>query len=755
LPRRVRGERDRKRAANDERGEQQTSTEHAGNPILGTVVLLLLTCLLGAQTPASDANDALWDAARSGDTARVAAVLDKGVDVNAKARYGATALFFAADKGHLETVKLLVARGAEINLEDTFYRFKPIDLALENGHADVGIFLLEKGAKGGGFALISGVRSNNAALVKAALKAPDVDRRALQSALAIAEREKRTDLAAPIKTTLDALPADATPSVQLDPAVLQRYAGRYRNEAAGVTATIGIRDGQLVAEVPGQPPITFTATSETTFRAREMDGLTIAFNGRGGLVESVTVTEPGRVSSYVRLTDSAAAATPAPAPTSAPPVSLDPAPRTAARNWPSFRGEHASGRGDGQGALAEWDVATRKNIKWKTAIPGIATASPIVWGDRIFVTTAVSTAGDSSFRTGLYGDVKPVDDLSEHAFKVYCLDKATGKILWERTAHSGAPKVKRHTKSTQANSTPATDGKRVVAVFGSIGLLVAYDTAGKELWRADTGILDSGWFFDPTYQWGHSSSPVIYKNSVIVQADLQKGSYIAAWDLATGKQLWKTDRADEIPTWGTPTLVTGGTRDEIVTNGTKIRGYDPATGKVLWTLGPNSEVTVGTPVAENGLIYVTGGYPPVRPIYVVRAGSSGDISLPAGKESSDAIVWSNSREGTYIPTPILYGGYFFTCNNNGIVNVYDSKTGQRVGRGRVGEGGAFSASPIAADGKLYLASEDGDIHVIRASPGLEPLVKNSMKEVIMATPAVSDGLLIVRTLGHVYGIGRD
>jgi outer membrane protein assembly factor BamB len=720
------------------------------------VILLLLTSWLGAQAPAADANEALWDAARSGHTARVAAILDKGADVNAKARYGATALFFAADKGRLETVKLLVARGAEINIEDTFYRFKPIDLALQNGHAEVGIFLLEKGAKGGGFALISGVRSNNAALVSAALKASDVDRRALQSALALAEREKRTDLATPIKTALDALPAEAAPSVKLDPAVLQRYAGRYRNEAAGLTVTLSVRDGQLLGEVPGQPTITFAATGETTFRAAEMDGLTIAFNGRGGMVESMTVTEARGTTSFVRLADSApAATTPAPAPLSGPPPSLDPGPRTAARNWPSFRGEHASGRGDGQGAVADWDVSTGKNVKWKTAIPGIATASPIVWGDRIFLTTAVSKAGDSSFRTGLYGDVKPVDDLSEHAFKVYCLDKTTGKILWEQTSYTGAPKVKRHTKSTQANSTPATDGKRVVAVFGSVGLLLAYDVSGKELWRADLGVLDSGWFFDPTYQWGHSSSPVIYRNSVIVQADIQKRSYIAAWDLTSGKQLWRTERADEIPTWGTPTLVTGGARDELVTNGTKVRGYDPATGAPLWTLGPNSEVTVGTPVAENGMIYVTGGYPPVRPIYAIRSGARGDLSLPAGKESSDAIAWSNAREGTYIPSPILYGGYLFTCGNNGIVSVYDTKTGQRVGRARTGEGGAFSASPIAADGKLYLASEDGDVHVIRATPGLEPLVKNAMKEVIMATPAISDGLIVVRTLGHVYGIGRN
>jgi outer membrane protein assembly factor BamB len=371
------------------------------------------------------------------------------------------------------------------------------------------------------------------------------------------------------------------------------------------------------------------------------------------------------------------------------------------------------------------------------------------------VTTAISKAGDKSFRTGLYGDVKPVEDLSEHEWKVYALDKPTGKIVWERTAFSGTPKVKRHTKATQANSTPATDGRRIVAAFGSIGLLIAWDMNGKELWRADTGVLDSGWFFDPSFQWGHSSSPIIHGNSVILQADMQKGSYIAAWDLSTGKQLWKTARTEEIPTWGTPAIVTARSgRSELVTNGTKIRGYDPTTGKLLWTLGPNSEVTVGTPVTGHGLVFVTGGYPPVRPIYAIRPGAGGDISLPKGSESSDAIAWSNMTDGTYIPTPLLYGQYLFTMGNNGIVNAYNAQTGQRAFRGRIGEGGAFSASPVAADGRLYVASEDGEIHVVTAGPGLTQIAKNDMKEIIMATPAISDGVIVVRTLGHVYGIGQ-
>ena len=375
-------------------------------------------------------------------------------------------------------------------------------------------------------------------------------------------------------------------------------------------------------------------------------------------------------------------------------------------------------------------------------------ASPIVWGDHIFVVSAVSSAGDRTFRTGLYGDVKPVDDLSAHTWKMFCLDRKTGRILWDRTAFTGLPKVKRHTKASQANSTPATDGTHVVALFGSIGLLAAWDMKGRPLWTKDIGVLDSGWFFDPSYQWGHSSSPIIHDGRVIVQADVQKQSFIAAFDVKTGAEVWRTPR-EEISTWGTPTIFEG----QIVTNGTTVRAYDPKTGKELWKLGPNSEVTVGTPVVGDGLVYITGGYPPVRPIYAVRPAARGDISLPKDTTSSEVVAWSNTA-GTYIPTPLYYAGILYTCGNDGIVTAYDAKTGERLHRARVGGGGAFSASPIAADGRLYFANEDGDVIVVLAGRKYQELAKNSMKEVVMSTPAISDGLIVVRTLGHVYGIGE-
>jgi outer membrane protein assembly factor BamB len=229
--------------------------------------------------------------------------------------------------------------------------------------------------------------------------------------------------------------------------------------------------------------------------------------------------------------------------------------------------------------------------------------------------------------------------------------------------------VGRHLKSSQANATPVTDGKRVVALFGTVGVLVAYDFGGKPLWKRDIGVLECN---DPqagSAQWGHASSPILYRDLVIVQGDRVKDSYIAAYRAATGEEVWRVAR-DEPSTWATPNVLRAAGGDELVTNGQKVRAYDPATGALLWTLGPNSEVVVATPVVGDGLVFVTAGYPPVRPIYAIRAGQRGDLTLPEGKRASGAIAWSHERGGTYIPTPVLYKGYLYTCNNNGILTCY-------------------------------------------------------------------------------------
>ncbi|MFY9557040.1 MAG: PQQ-binding-like beta-propeller repeat protein [Blastocatellia bacterium] len=425
-----------------------------------------------------------------------------------------------------------------------------------------------------------------------------------------------------------------------------------------------------------------------------------------------------------------------------------------AQNWPSFRGSNATGVAEGKPAPTAWDATKGTNILWKTPIPGLAHASPVVWGDKVFVTTAVSSKGNEYFRHGLFGDVDSDKDTSKHSWHVYALDKRTGKIIWDRIAVEGVPKIKRHIKSTHASSTPATDGKNVVAFFGSEGLY-CYDVNGKLIWKKDLGLLDAGWFYDPDYQWGTASSPIIYKNMVIVQCDVQKNSFIAAYDLKDGKQLWMTPR-EEIPSWGTPTIYEGPPRVELITNATRAaRAYDPMTGKELWRMSGNPEVTATTPITGHGLIFICNSYRPNQPIYAIRAGATGDISLKANETTNQYVAWSMQRGGTYMPTPIIYGEYLYTCANHGVMSCYNPKTGERVYQQRIGDkGGAYSASPVAADGKVYLSSEDGEIFVVKAGPKYELLATNPMGEVLMATPAISDGMIFVRGQHSLFAIAE-
>ena len=419
-----------------------------------------------------------------------------------------------------------------------------------------------------------------------------------------------------------------------------------------------------------------------------------------------------------------------------------------------FRGPNASGVADGHPTPVKWNATSGESVLWKTPIPGMAVSSPIVWGDRVFVSTAVSSDPNATIRTGLYGDVKPSTDLSMHSWRLVALDKRTGKVVWERVAHEGVPRTKRHPKSSQASPTPVTDGRHVVVSFGSEGLYT-YDVDGKLLWKRDLGVLNAGWFYDPDYEWGVGSSPIIWKDSVIVQCDIQKNSFIAAFEVATGQPLWRTPR-EEIPSWSTPAIYEGNGRAELVTQATNFtRGYDPSTGQELWRLSGNSEIAIPTPIIGQNLIIVTNGYRGVQPIYAIKPGAKGDITLKGEQSQSEFIAWSTKRGGPYIPTPLIYHDHLYVCSNNGVLSAYDVRTGQRLYQERLGgTGGSFSASPVAADGKIYLSSEDGDVFVVKAGPTYELLATNSIGEVVMATPAISDGVIIIRGLKDVFAIGQ-
>jgi outer membrane protein assembly factor BamB len=440
--------------------------------------------------------------------------------------------------------------------------------------------------------------------------------------------------------------------------------------------------------------------------------------------------------------------------TAAPKRGALPAAAPAAGSWPSFRGPLARGIADGMRLPDTWDGAKGSNILWRTAIPGLAHSSPIVWGNRIFVTSAVSSKSDATFKPGLYGDGDASDDRSPQRWTIFALDKQTGKMLWQRVAHEGQPKEKRHIKSTYSSATPATDGRIVVASFGSHGLH-AYDVNGTFLWKVDLGRLDVGAYDIPTFEWGTASSPIIWNGMVIAQVDTQADSFLIALNAETGETVWKTDR-EELPSWGTPTIATTSAGPMLVTNASNfIRGYDPATGKELWRLGGSSKITAPTPIFDDGVFVVASGRGPERPIFVIRPGARGDVTLAAGKTSSDAIAWSKTGRGSYMPTPLIYKGVLYVLANNGVFDAYDLKTGEEVYRQRLSAvGNGFSASPVAADGKIYLSNEDGDIIVVAAGPEFKQIAVNPMGELVMATPALSDGVMYVRTVRSLFAVGN-
>ena len=423
-------------------------------------------------------------------------------------------------------------------------------------------------------------------------------------------------------------------------------------------------------------------------------------------------------------------------------------------NWPSFRGRQAGGVADGQSLPDMWDGVRGENVQWKTRIPGLAHSSPIVWGDRLYLTTAISSLENATFKHGLFGEGDASTDRSVHRWNVLAVDTRSGKIIWETTAYQGVPKQKRHVKNTYASSTPATDGKHIIAFFGSQGLY-CFDTGGKLIWKKDLGVLDLGAYDAPEYEWGTASSPIIYQDKVIVQCDTQKEDFLLALNVDNGNIVWKIDR-EELPSWGTPTIYTGAKRTELITNASNfIRGYDPETGKELWRLGGSSQITAPTPIFSQDLIVVASGRRPEAPIFVIRAGGSGDLTLAKGASSSDQIAWSRQQRGPYMPTPLIYGDYLYVLSNQGIFDCYELRTGKEIYRQRVAhQGGGFSASPVAADGRIYLASEDGDMFVVKEGKDFELLATNPMGERLMATPALAGGRIFIRAEHSLFAVGR-
>jgi outer membrane protein assembly factor BamB len=418
--------------------------------------------------------------------------------------------------------------------------------------------------------------------------------------------------------------------------------------------------------------------------------------------------------------------------------------------WPQFRGPLSDGVAPDDPALPDkWN--STENVVWRVDLPGTGWSSPVVARNRIFVTTVVPTSTQEEPKKGLCFGGERKAPADEHRWVVYALDFKTGKVLWQREVHKAVPNYSRHLKNSYASETPVTDGERIYAYFGNVGLF-AFDLDGKPLWSQKFDTVKT------RYGWGTAASPVLHQGRVYILNDNDDHSYMLALDKKTGAVIWKVDR-DEASNWSTPFIWQNGKRTEIVTAGTKrVRSYD-LDGKLLWELGGMSSIAIPTPFTVNSLLYISSGYvgDQTRPVFAIKPGASGDISLKPGETANPFVAWFLPQGGPYNPTPIVFGGVYYTLFDRGFLTAHDAKTGREIyGKQRIDPATtAFTASPWAYNGKLFLLSEDGDTFVVQGGPEFKVLWKNGLEEMCMATPAIANGSLIIRTATRVYRIGTS
>lgn len=380
-------------------------------------------------------------------------------------------------------------------------------------------------------------------------------------------------------------------------------------------------------------------------------------------------------------------------------------------------------------------------------------SSPVIWDDRLYISSAISESDKAGFKPGLYGDVRPVNDSSVHEWKVFCYDKNTGRKIWEQTACKGVPKMKRHPKSTHANTTLAVNDKYVIAFFGSEGLY-CYDKEGKLQWKKDFGLLKSVFFTQESAEWEFASSPIIYDQAVVIQCDVLNNAFLATYDLKTGKELWKTNR-DEYPGWCTPNIYEDNGKICIAVNGFKHRGgYDFNSGKEIWRMSGGGDIQIPTPVVGKNLIFFNSAHGKSSPIMAVSTGARGDITLKEGETTNAFVKWSQLRGGSYIHTMLLYHNKLYNVNWNGTINCMDPETGKEIYTAKLGNSKSFIASPVASDGKIFIPDEEGTVYVISDAPKLEILSVIPMNDVCMTAPAITDGKIYFRTQNSLYAIAK-
>ena len=417
-------------------------------------------------------------------------------------------------------------------------------------------------------------------------------------------------------------------------------------------------------------------------------------------------------------------------------------------NWPQFRGAHSWGIPAAEAANLPDTWSTTDNVRWKTDVPGRGWSSPVVWGNKVFLTTVINSGASEAPKKGLYfGGERPKPPETPHQWKVYCLDVNTGNILWDKVAHEGPPESSIHIKNSYASETPVTDGKRLYVYFGNLGVY-CYDLDGKELWQQK-------WTPHKTrFGWGTAASPALYKDRLYIVNDNEEESFLVCLDAATGEQVWRVER-DEKSNWATPFVWENELRTEIITPGTgKVRSYD-LNGNLLYEFGGMSSITIAVPYAKDGLLYVSSGYvmDKKKPLLAIKPGASGDISLADDQTSNEFVVWCQKDGAPYNPTSIIYKGLLYVLLDRGFMACYDARTGEMIyDKQRLPEGKAFTASPWAYDDKVFCANEDGKTFVIKAGRTFEILHTNDLAEddMCMATPAIVGDKVLLRTAARLY-----
>lgn len=660
---------------------------------------------------AEDQSRRLREAARTGDVVTVTSLIQNGADVDASDDYGVTALAMAARQGHVDVAQLLLDADADPNRKDSFYKASPLDWAVMEKNATIATLLVKSGSDSLVQAVGLAVSSADADLTRAILDRDDKTDQDVRDFFRKIDQRRQSDEAH------------------------QRSA--EENDRIAVVMDL------VKAARNSLPPVTTPRMAEP-------------------VVDDANANQPNPdddadehdLESWANLD------------THDYPLASKP--------WNQFRGFMGRGVAPAAELEIDWDLQTGRGVHFQTSLEGLATSSPICIGDRIYLTDAVpveteGTLDDANgFRIGSYGDVKPVQDVRQWRYEVIAMDATDGKIIWQTVVGQSVPKVARHPKSSFANCTPASDGQTIVAWFGGEGLF-ALNRDGEVLWNRDLGKLDSGWFYDRSYQWGFGSSPVIADDRVYLQCDVQDQSSVLALDLSTGETLWQTDR-DEIPTWSSPVVVPSDENegDFLVVSGTKSSAaYRCDTGERMWTIGGFSEIMVPTPQVTPQQILLCSGYRPVKPILSLAHSARGTIQLPrqsrygddaASQEttSSSGVRWYHERGGPYMPTPVIDRGLVYILANSGILTVLRNDNGQKIYSKRLsGGGGAYCGSPIVMGTVLICVSESGVVSLIRTGPEFELLSQHDLDEAVLSTPAVCGNRLIIRTAKRLWSLGGE